>query len=64
MIALTLKEKRHYEVCLERVFTRIAGVGLGDEAYCSVVLDIDNSLTQNTYAELIPAKKNCSCITK
>ena len=34
-IALTLKEKRHYEVCLERVFTRLAGVGLerlGEEA--------------------------------
>ena len=29
------KEKRHYEVCLERVFTRLAGVGLerlGEEA--------------------------------
>ena len=34
-IPLTLKEKRHYEVCLERVFTRLAGVGLeqlGEEA--------------------------------
>ena len=34
-MALTLKEKRHYEVCLERVFTRLAGVGLerlGEEA--------------------------------
>ena len=34
-ITLTLKEKRHCEVCLERVFTRLAGVGLerlGEEA--------------------------------
>ena len=34
-IALTLKEKRHYDVRLERVFTRLAGVGLerlGEEA--------------------------------
>ena len=34
-IALTLKEKRHYEVCLQRIFTRLAGVGLkrlGEEA--------------------------------
>ena len=34
-IALTLKEKQNYEVCLERVFTRLAGVGLerlGEEA--------------------------------
>ena len=34
-IALTLKEKQNYEVCLERLLTRLAGVGLerlGEEA--------------------------------